>query len=118
MYDKAAQAITEAIEEIRKEIHEMLGKLAQLEAARRVLVGATSGRGGSRSAKVQGERSRRASAHRTRRKPSGSPAKKDTRAAAPKRTVKPKRKISATARQALSARMKAKWAAYRAQKAA
>lgn len=91
MFDKAAQAISQAIEEMRAKIHEMLGQLAQLEAARRVLVGAARG---------------------------GAPAKKKGKSAAPQQTMRSKRKLSPAARQALSARMKAKWAALRAQKAA
>ncbi|MBN2357902.1 MAG: hypothetical protein JXR83_00515 [Deltaproteobacteria bacterium] len=134
MFDKAAKAITGAIEDLRGELAKINSQIAQLEDARRALVGgsrstakavrralrksgarkvikAKRGRGGMSAAarKAQSLRMKKYWAARRKGKPGA--AKKVVKAAG-----KAKRQLSPDARKALSARMKAKWAAYRAQK--
>jgi hypothetical protein len=148
MFDKAAKAITGAIEDLRGELAKINQQIAQLEDARRALVGGSRttakavkkalGKRGPRKVKavkvkaVKVKRGRRGMGPAARKAQSARmkaywAARRKGKLAGKRgrkpgkvaaKVVKAKRNLSPEYRQQLSARMKAKWAAKRAERTA
>lgn len=137
MFDKAAKAISGAIEDLRGELAKINNQIAQLEDARRALVGGsrTTAKAVRKALGKRGPRKVKAAKVKRGRKGMGPAARKAQSArmkaywaarrkgkavkkAAKVATKSKKRNLSPEYRQQLSARMKAKWAAKRAEKSA